>query len=468
MTKQIELLSALEQVSNHVLDFQSKLRAEKSPLRKRSNVLKALENLSTEVTVTIDVSKSVKNKPRSLTKQLRSVLHCIDAIHHGILEKELSFNEARTMSGLTLLTRIQRVIESSQTLSKTSALEAKARSNIRERIYAMDELASQASDQKNQESAFVEALKKVTTENDSDDMKDMLRSEMESLQENDVETLELTSQKVLAYKKHEQKLLTKSSADYKRMVETGTSLPTVCPVFVSFSKGRLRESDVLNQLGFKFTNISTRSSNVADVALIIEDQVILQFSKKAAQVFFENKVKAMSKEITSSDISKQLKQKRKSLKATVSKIEKYTATSSKINKKTQALIAERLSELTATAESLERDIEKLEAQIKHKRHKITLLKRELFRTSNLKTQEGKKRKLLNEKAYDQYIGYILGEFHNKGHSYSLLSSKYENHPSISDVLIAWLVPSEVADVVRSLYGDQNIVTSWGLPWKVHV
>ena len=73
--------------------------------------------------------------------------------------------------------------------------------------------------------------------------------------------------------------------------------------------------------------------------------------------------------------------------------------------------------------------------------------------------------MLKPKAYEKYIGFILNEFDENGHSYSLLSGDFEPHPTVADIQMAWLVPSSVTNVVRSLYGDQTIVANWGLPWK---
>lgn len=450
-----ELLTSLDSVCSTAQSLHASLRLQKTPLKNRTKLLKSLDDLQTVAQACSDLSTTVRKKPRSVKKMLSRVINGVSALSYGIQDSELTFTETKH-------TYVSAVMPAIAGLSASA-------SSLRDRIKS-DEIIESKSD-----AAYRKAIKeaKLTgTKNDlrvakyATEERDRVAEEEKSKLRNATKTR--GSKKLSTYKSYESSLLVPKSEPYRAMVERGTTLPVVCPIFVSFSVGRMRDLDVLDQLGFKYTVISSlNNEDIADVALVLEDQILLQFSKKAAKVYFDNRVATMRKEIKDKPEQKTLRAKRKELKALMVKQAGLEKAALSKSSKQNAMATNSLQKIIGQVEQLESEIDKLTEDNKRDRHKITLLQREVFQTSNVRNADQSKRTILKPKAIDQYLGQILNAFGSVNHHYSMLSNQYEKHPNIADVQLAWLVPHEQAVLIRELFGDMNIVANWGLPWKVH-
>lgn len=459
MTSQTDLLlEGLSNVCARTSELHSGLKAsaKNSPFRKKSAVLEQLGNVVTIAETCIQTGKTVRNKPRTVKKNLTFVLNSMASIRDGIEDQELNLTETKH----TL---------SAQVMPAVYALESVIES-MRSKVESEKEINRRA------DQAWRSAVK--DSDKDQPDMKQALAvakkaSEL-AAEAREREEIELdlaqrkaSTQQLQSYRKFSKRLLKPDSPEYKRMLEHGTSMPVECPIFVSFATGRLRDLTSLDSLGFKYTPVSSRSSETADVALILEDQVLLQFSKKAAFTYFENRVAQMRKEISSGSDTKAVRVKRKELKALDSRIVKTQSNFEKQNATTRQMTQKLLDKLEAEREKLEGEIAHYEETIKQKRHKIVVFKREVFQLSNLKseTPSKTKRRMLKPKAIELYLYEILKQFSDAGHEFSMLSNQFINNTASADIQMAWLVRSEQAKVIRELYGDMNIVVNWGLPWK---
>lgn len=452
MTKQ--LATSLDSIESAALSIFTSLKRSGSALD-RNQFCKNLDNLTTLVDSALGIKD--RSKPRGTKATLTYIRNSVDSVSQGIKDRDLNVTETRSIFFTKIMPRVKTINDISSKI--------KNRASEQELVEKTANEAWSTATKGSKGSQLAEALEYA---------KEATEARQEALekasQEIELSAIAAGSQKLRDYSVHSKKFLSPKGKEYKRILETGSCLPVQSPVFVSFSHGRLRETSVLDELGFKYSVVSSRDSDHADVALVLEDQILLQFSKRNALIYFENLVEQMRKNIRSSDDSKTCRQKRKQLKSLEQKQERLESQlrKGKLNKGTGATVQSLLDKTVAQVEETQADIAKLEENLKRKRHEITVLKREVFRKSTLLNSEGKPKVLLKPKAYEQYLGYILNQFHEKGHHYSMLSSQFETHSDIADIQIAWLVHSDVADVVRSLYGDTNIVTNWGFPWKQHV
>lgn len=456
------LLSALDVVDSH-LDQVCELALSKGS-KSRKIIVQEFQNAETVVEAQINVLTKIPKKPRNVKRNLIGLRNLCKSIHEGVSDQEITPSDLKDI----IRTHVQPLRIELSEATKSARQKAEQQSRIDSAVEGkIQDLWSSAIDKvatdeiPDNESVLGTARKMLAAG-------ETTRIEMENEVDRDKQMVKRCRTQLTSYKKYESRLATKKSPEFAHM-QKGQFIPVECPIFVSFASVHLREPHTLESIGFNPTSVSSLESGYPDVALILEDQVLLQFSKSAAREKLIGGYQQQRKSITSSDTSKIMRKKKAELKAAVKDFEEMQARSESNNSRTIAkLVSSKLPELEQKVTALESDVKHLEQKLKRERHAITVAQRETVTKSAIKNEEGRAKILLKPKALEYHVNSILQEFAKHGKHYGLLSKEFVPHPTIADVYLAWLVPSEQVKFCHKIYSDQNLVASWGFPWQVHV
>jgi hypothetical protein len=446
-----ELLLALNSVQSQISHLCTETLKPKSSLLKRSKAVTAFQNAEIVVDQQIEVVTSIPSKPRNIKRDLKKLKNLLQAIHTGIESKELDPLEVKSTVIDNILPVMSSLVKVTLGLQIKHERSIAIDTEIDLQLYKYrDKNSSKGSTDSFADLAYI----KAETERLKIEFDDKYKREDQSV----------TSNKLISYKTYEETFVQKDSDSLSELQTQGNCLPVMCPIFVSFVNSRLRELNILESMGFKATPISSRENDHADVALILEDQILIQFSKKAARQSIINSYTEERKVITSSNLSKNVRKHKTRLK----KAEKELASLSTKSKSSSLLkmVVQQQKKLEKEIESLLENIKRDILLLKHQRHRIVVSQRETLAKSNIKNSEGRKKVMLKPKALAYHINGMLKKFADAGKNYSLISSDFIPHPNLPDICFAWIVPIEQAQYIRTMYSDSNVVTSWGFPWKV--
>lgn len=455
-----QLLVALDTVDMHLSQVCDLMMSKTT--KRRSKIVQEFQNAETVVEQQIEALKKVPKKPRNVKRNLIGLRNLCQAVHQGVEDQELTPSEVRTM--------IRESIRPIQRELTTAAESVRAKHDQEQRV----EQAVGTKVDSDWQEAISQAKEKA-------DGKDVLAAARRVLRDGEEERVRVEDEiarekqandrcrkKLVSYRKFEKRLARPKSGDHSKLKQ-GQFIPVECPIFVSFSSLHLQNLETLDAIGFETTSVSSLESGTPDVALILENQILLQFSKNAAREQLLDNYQQQRKQITSSDQSKLLRKKNRELKKAQETFEKMQATLDNTTSPAIRKLTERkLPEQEKLVANLEGEIEHIKSVLKRDRHSITVAQRETITKSKIKDESGRSRVLLKSKALEFHVNKILDVFHEHGKHYSLLSKEFIPHPELPDILIAWLVPTEQAQFCRKIYTDQNLVASWGFPWKVHV
>lgn len=455
-----QLLVALDAVDTHLSQVCDLMMSKVS--KKRSVIVREFQNAETVVESQIEVLKKVPQKPRNVKRNLIGLRNLCQAVHQGVEDQELTPSEVRTMIRENIKPIQKQLLASAESVRAKHDQEQRVEKAVGEKVDTdWQEAISQANEQADGKDVLA-AARRVLRDGETE------RVRMEDEIAREKKANDRCRKKLLSYRKFEKRLATANSAQHTKLKQ-GQFIPVECPIFVSFSSLHLQELDTLDAIGFQTTSVSSLESGTPDVALILENQILLQFSKNSAREQLLDNYQQQRKQITSSDQSKLLRRKNRELKKAQEALENLQKTIDTTKSAAIKKLSERkLPEQERTVASLEGEIEHIKAVLKRDRHAITVSQRETITKSKIKDANGRSRVILKSKALEFHVNKMLDIFHEHGKHYSLLSKEFIPHPELPDVLVAWLVPTEQAQFCRKIYTDQNLVASWGFPWKVHV
>lgn len=458
--KMTKMLTTLHGVSSEVSSVADAVIKNHRTVAKRSKAITAFDNAATVVEQAISQIKTIPSKPRGIGKKLQALLNNLNTVSEGITDGELSRPDTIEIINQHIRPKVSEIDNIHETLLQK---QEKEDAQVRQRMeYAEQYVAEHGTSLEGLEGAdLLNAIR----------MNNVMRDQAFADYEEEITASRLgEAGRVLSkYRVHEKRLVQPKSPDYQQMLDAGICLPVQCPVFVTFTSPKMREPEILHYLGFKQTPISSRSSNTPDVALVLEDQLLFQFSKDSALKLAQKDLDDKRQAINKGDDAKAVRRLRKRIRENTQKANDLDSSASKTTGHTRDLILKRVRDIMAELERDEKQLKELEFKVKERRRLHGHQKKALINKSAVsKRQSGNL--ALDQKGLENRVRQYLEHFASHGQEYSCLSVDFVAHPTMADVLLAWVVPADTADVIRQLYANanDNVVTNWGLPWKLNV
>lgn len=232
-------------------------------------------------------------------------------------------------------------------------------------------------------------------------------------------------------------------------------IPTQCPITVNFENVALRSTKLLRHVFTGVDALGLADKDSADVALILPDQILLQFSRISAELVVAKQHDESSGAKKIEGLKLDIKQQKLSLRKMQSSLRRNRELFESA-KRTQTLTTELKKKLTSEFDSQTKSIEIQERLV------ATLMRRRTDAKSiyNAKTRSlGKK----TSNIYQQRVDSFLEDLRERGEEYSLMSNDFVTSPKNSDIALAWIVRTSVYKNLYAQTKGNTKVLSWGLP-----
>lgn len=426
----------------------------------RTKAAIAFDNAATVVEQAIAQIKSIPSKPRGINKKLTALMNNLSTVSEGIGDGELSRPDTVEIINQHIRPRIREIGTIHETLLQK---QEKEDSMARQRAEYADAYVAEhgVSTEGLEGQEALQAVKRNSV------MREQAYTDFD--EEITASRIGEAGRVLSKYRVHEQNLVLPKSDSYQQMLDSGICVPVQCPIFVTFTSPKMREPEILDHLGFRHTPISSRSSNTPDVALVLENQILIQFSKDSALKAAQQTLDSKRTEINRSDDAKRARALRKKNRKNEAKLEGLEANQEKARGQTKGLIQNSINAIMDELNRDRKELQEVEAKVKELRRLHGHQKKALINKSVV-NKRNSGNLALDHKGLENRVQQYLEHFANHGQDYSTLSYDFIAHPKMADVLLAWLVPADIADVIRQIYtsANGNSITNWGLPWKLNV
>lgn len=232
-------------------------------------------------------------------------------------------------------------------------------------------------------------------------------------------------------------------------------LPVEIPITVSFENAALRNTKLLRHIFRHVEPLGLAGSDSSDVALILTNQVILQFGRTASE--------EVAHDIVNNDsVAKNLATNKDRLKSERSNLRKLNAHLE--NLQNQQKSHKRLGTLTKERrESYVKELAETKQRIEQQEQ---LVQKFIGRSKEAKSLHRSRLAAMERKTANVYYTRIcdfLEKLRERGQEYSLMSFDFVTSPKNTDIALAWIVPTSVYKNLYSQTKGNVKVLSWGLP-----
>lgn len=397
-----------------------------------------------DLSITIDALAefdSSSKRDRKFTAQrkpARYLANTIRSLKDALENREISLTKFCELIRTEVSDRLQDLKDSAQTHIK--------------RIEQNPDLLMEVSDDEVGHARFVQAYQKVSGASKS---KADPAEDYEEIADFSQAQYEFVTNRLSIHSQAVHKALVSKIKSDKLNFSRSAVIPTQCPVTVNFENVALRSTKLLRHIFTGVDALGFAGPDSSDVALILPDQILLQFSKSQSELMIANKHDDSK---SADDVTKN----KAAMKSEKSLLRKLLSDREKLSNRKEG--AKRTGTLDSELRrKLDAELKEIQTKIDTSEKMILILKRHGVEAKSIYDSKARFLGKKTSNVYFERINQFLDDARSRGHEYSLMSNDFATSPTNSDISLAWIVPTPV---YKKLYAQTkgNIkVLSWGLP-----